>query len=295
MKKLFLLFLLLLGGWHFQTKDKSVVTIGIITDVQYCNYDNEGTRYYRNSIAKLDDCINYFNSQQPAFIAHLGDTIDRDFTSFDAILPGFKKSTAPICYVLGNHDFSVTDSLKPLVVKKLGMPNDYYSKDVAGWKFIFLNGNELSAFYPKNKSQQAQFDSLFKHLKEKNKCNATAWNGGISKEQFDWLKNELVRSQKENKKVIIMCHFPVYPSTCLNLLNDDEVVGLMNNFKCVKAYFCGHNHKGDYTLKDGIHYITFKGMLETEDTTAFSKVTLTQDSIFVYGYGREPSRRLKIY
>ena len=295
MKKLFLVFLLFLGSWHFQTEDKSVVTIGIITDVQYCNCDNDGTRYYRNSIAKLDECIKYFNSQQLAFVAHLGDTIDRDFTSYDAVLPEFKKFYAPVYYILGNHDFNVTDSLKTKVINKLGMQKDYYSKNIGGWKFIFLNGDELSSFYPKTKSQQTQFDSLFTQLKERKKCNATAWNGGISKEQFEWLKNELVQSQQENKKVIIMCHFPVYPATCLNLLNDNEVIGLMNNFKCVKAYFCGHNHKGDYAFKDGIHYITFKGMVETADTTAFSKVTLTQDSIFVDGYGREPSRRLKIY
>jgi len=36
-------------------------------------------------------------------------------------------------------------------------------------------------------------------------------------------------------------------------------------------------------------------MVDTETSLAFAKVTLTQDSIFVEGKGREPNRRLKIF
>lgn len=295
MKKLFLVFLLSLSGCYFQPKENSNLTIGIVTDVQYCACKPNETRFYNNSLTKLDSCIKYFNSQKLDFVAHLGDVIDRDFSSYDVVLPRFKKFDAPVYYILGNHEFNVIDSLKTKVINKFGLEKDYYSKNIGDWKFIFLNGDELSAFYPKSKSQQIETDSLFKQLKVRKKCNATAWNGGISKRQFEWLRNELVQSQQENKKVIIMCHFPVYPTACLNLLNDDEVVGLMNNFKCVKAYFCGHNHAGDYGFKNGIHYITFKGMVETRDTVSFAKVTLTSDSMFVEGHGRELSRRLKIF
>ena len=295
MKKIILLWFFLFGGWCFQNQENKIISIGIVTDVQYCDCDPGGTRHYRASISKLDECIKYFNSQKLEFVAHLGDVIDRNMTSYQTIMPKFKKFTAPVYYVLGNHEFNVTDSLKKDVVQKVGMQKEYYSVNINDWKFIFLNGDELSAFYPKNKSQQAQTDFLMNQLAKRKKCNATAWNGGISLEQYDWLKNELQQAQQADKKVIVMCHFPVYPAACLNLLNDDEVLGLFDNFKCVKAYFCGHNHAGDYGFKNGIHYITFKGMLETPDSTSFSKVTLTSDSIFVEGHGREPSRRLKIF
>ena len=295
MKKYIILLFILAGGWFLHVEDKRNITIGIVTDVQYCSCEPNDIRFYKNSIVKLDSSIKYFNSQKLDFIAHLGDVIDRDFRSYDTILPKFKNFHAPVYYILGNHEFNVIDSLKNKVLNKIGMQKDYYSKNINGWKFIFLNGDELSSFYPKNKSQQTETDSLFKRLKERKKCNATPWNGGISKEQFEWLRNELELAQQSNQKVIVLCHFPVYPEACLNLLNDDEVLKLFDNFKCVKAYFCGHNHEGEYGLKNGIHFITFKGMVETPERNSFAKVTLTADSIFVEGHGREPNRRLKIY
>ena len=44
----------------------------------------------------------------------------------------------------------------------------------------------------------------------------------------------------------------------------------------------------------GVHYLTYKGMVDTNNTTAFATVQITTDSILVQGYGREPSRSLQI-
>ena len=295
MKKLFLVFLLFLSGCYFQPKENSNLIIGIVTDVQYCACEPNDTRFYNNSITKLDSCIKYFNSQQLDFVAHLGDAIDRDFQSFDVILPRFMQSTAPVYFVLGNHEFNVQEEFKSQVLSKMKMKNDYYSISKGEWSFIFLNGNDLSFKAPQDSIQKAERDTLYAKLQRTGRCNTGKANGGLSAKQFTWLKNQLEEAAMANKKIIVMCHFPIVPVACHCLFNDEELTAMLTNYKCVKAYFSGHNHAGGYALKDGIHYINFIGMVDTEKSLAFAKVTLTQDSIFVDGHGREPSRRLKIF
>ena len=285
MKKLFLVFLLFLSGCYFQPKGNSNLTIGIVTDVQYCDCNDNGKRYYKNSLAKLDGCINYFNSQQLDFVAHLGDAIDRDFQNFDVILPRFMQSTAPVYFVLGNHDVNLQENLMTQILSKMKMKNDYYSVSKGTWKFIFLNGNDLSFRAPQDSIQKAERDTLHAKLKRIGRCNTGKANGGLSSKQFTWLKNQLDEALESNKKVIVMCHFPIYPVACHSLFNDEELAAMLIQYKCVKAYFCGHNHDGGYALKDGVHFINFHGMVDTESSTAFAKVTLTQDSIFVDGHG----------
>jgi predicted phosphodiesterase len=294
MKKIFLL-LIIIGGCYFQPNVKSNITIGIVTDVQYCACEPNGIRFYNNSLAKLDSCIKYFNSQQLDFVAHLGDAIDRDFQSFDIILPRFMQFTAPVYFVLGNHEFNVQEKFKTQVLSKLKMKNDYYSISEGDWSFIFLNGNDLSFRTPQDSVQIAERDTLYAKLIRTGRCNTGKANGGLSSKQFEWLKNQLEEATKSNKKVIVMCHFPIFPVACHSLFNDEELTAMLTQYKSVKAYFCGHNHAGGYALKDGVHFINFKGMVDTESTFAFAKVTLTQDSILVEGKGREPSRRLKIF
>ena len=92
---------------------------------------------------------------------------------------------------------------------------------------------------------------------------------------------------------MLFCHFPVYPADPHNLWNAKEVMKLLEEFSCVKAYVNGHNHKGKYGIKKGIHYLTCKGMVET-DQSAFSIFRVQDNQIDVLGYGRETDRLLKI-
>ena len=47
-------------------------------------------------------------------------------------------------------------------------------------------------------------------------------------------------------------------------------------------------------MVNNVHYLTFKGMVDTENTSAFAKIKFDKDTIFVQGYEREPSRKLII-
>ncbi|MFC2947641.1 hypothetical protein [Virgibacillus sediminis] len=62
----------------------------------------------------------------------------------------------------------------------------------------------------------------------------------------------------------------------------------------VVAYVNGHNHAGNYALKNDVHYVTLQGMVKTEDSNSYSIVQVYKDRLEIDGYGREEDRVLKI-
>jgi hypothetical protein len=56
----------------------------------------------------------------------------------------------------------------------------------------------------------------------------------------------------------------------------------------------GHNHAGNYAFQNGIHFITLKGMVETETENAFSEVLFSEKNIEIKGFGQEKSWKLNI-
>jgi len=267
--------------------------IGILTDCQYCNCPSEGNRFYRLSLSKLDRCVTTLNSFSLDGIFHLGDMIDHDYGSYDSIIPRFNKFNPKIHLVLGNHDYMIKKKFKPGLINHLGMNEGYYTVDYGDWRFIILNGNDLSYFGPQDKEQKAERNEVVSDQYGNLHFNGLPWNGGIGKEQLAWLESKLKESEQLNMKVIVACHFPLFTKENHNLFNNKEVFHLLSRYLCVKAYFCGHYHSGSYRLKEGIHLVNFKGMVDT-DKNAFAVVTLKSDSILIKGYGREPDRNLKI-
>ena len=268
------------------SKNKTPLKFGVIADCQYSNYDSANHRMYRLSEKKLSEAVTEFNSQDLDFVIHLGDFIDKDYESFDVVAPIYNQLNAPHYHVLGNHDFAVADDKKDSVTKRLGMSAKYYDFTVDNWRFIVLDGNDISFYaYPEGSKEYAQSEQYY----EKNGIEAPKWDGAIGNEQLAWLQQTIENTAKEKQKVIVFCHFPVYPEGRHCLWNQKEVVDLLEKYDNVKAYMNGHKHTGDYAEKEGKHYINFIGMVDTYQT-AFSVVTLTDNSIEIKGYGREKDR-----
>ena len=108
-----------------------------------------------------------------------------------------------------------------------------------------------------------------------------------------WLQEELYTAEKLEQKVLICCHYPIYPATKFCLWNADTLLQTLKDFKCVKAWFNGHHHDGNYERHYGCHFLSFKGVVETEEN-AYSLIHLFDDKIEVEGHGRETSRTLKL-
>lgn len=269
--------------------------IGVVADCQYCNCEPSGVRFYRKSPTRLHNAVNILNKHALDYSIHLGDFIDRDFESFDMVAPIWNSLKADDYHVLGNHDFSVADSLKPLIFEKMKIQDRYYSIVKKKWRFIVLDGNDLSTHGALTKTKKQQTDSLFTLLSSKDMPNLAPWNGGLSNEQLKWVENELKLSNANKERVGFYCHFPAFgEEQNHNLWNYEQLLAIIDKYECVKFYFNGHNHAGSYVERNGVHYLNFKGMVDTDDSTSFATVTFRNDSLLVKGFGREPSRNLKI-
>jgi manganese-dependent ADP-ribose/CDP-alcohol diphosphatase len=269
-------------------------TFGVVSDVQYCDCDITGTRHYRSSLQKLNEAIDLFNQKKVDFVISLGDFIDHDFHSFDTLGVIMKRLGSPVHYVMGNHDFSVAPQELKSVPAILHLKKMYYTFKKDQWRFIALDGNEVSTYATVNDAKKAQAakDTL-QALKSRKSSNAQTWNGGISDKQFNWLKKQLNAAQKANEKVIVLCHFPVSPERGrLNLWNYSAVKSLIRQYPNVFAYLNGHDHKGGYQQENGVHYVTFKGMVE-KDENAFSTVDAYADHLEITGVGAQQSYGLK--
>jgi len=274
-------------------QDQERIRIGILTDCQYCNCQSGETRYYPLSLKKLDSCVADLNSLRLDAIFHLGDMIDHDFSSYDSVIPRFRKFSPSVNLVVGNHDFAVARRLKGSVLGKIGLKEANYTIQIGSWQFIVLNGDDLSFVAPQSREKKSERDSLIADLVSLLHTNMMPWNGGIGKQQLIWLERLLTETDSLKRKVVILCHFPVFPFTWYDLWNDHELVDLLTKHPSVKAYFNGHHHPGNYGYFNGIHYVNFKGMVETS-ANSYAIVTLTTDSILIEGRGREVSRRLPI-
>ena len=256
---------------------------GAIADIQYADVDSPPQgRCYRQSAAKLEKCVQYFNSCKPDFVIQLGDLIDHDTANYEKILSISKKLKMPLYHVIGNHDAAALPDLGKLT-KVLGMPARYYDFACKGWRFIVLDTTGTTY-----KGAQA----LYVKLQNKGAVNAQPWNGGVDPEQIAWLKRCLEKARKANEKVIVFGHMPLYPVNVHNLWNDGELVEILEK-ENVRAYFNGHNHAGNFGEKKGIYYINLAGMVETPDQTAAARVELYPDHLKITGIGREISRNLK--
>ena len=61
---------------------------------------------------------------------------------------------------------------------------------------------------------------------------------------------------------------------------------------CVFAFFNGHVHKSQYFFEQGVHYVSFRGMVELEDN-AFALVNVYGNGLEITGFGKEVSRKLE--
>ncbi|GAB5536228.1 MAG: metallophosphoesterase [Rubricoccaceae bacterium] len=271
------------------------MVFGVIADAQYCDCPPYLNRYYRASLGKMHNATDALDAAHVDFAVHLGDLIDRDFESFEPINDAFLTLEAPTYHVLGNHEYSVRLEWQDDVLDELGLETRYSSISKGAWRFIFLDGNDLSLYSTRRGSpRRLEAERMYAALDAADAPNAQTWNGGIGQNQLDWLDRTLADAQGQGQNVLVFSHFPIYPMSVYALWNAEEVRTLIESYPNVVAYMNGHNHDGLVATHGGIHYISLKGMVETKTSNAFAAVSLHSDRIDIRGYGREPSRTLAL-
>jgi len=271
----------------------SLFSFGLMADCQYVDAVNNGTRHYRSSSEKLRDAVAAFNRNDLACVLHLGDFIDREFASFDTLLPITNKLKAPLHHALGNHDFEVDDADKAKVPAKLGLERGYYRFVKQGVRFIVLDTTEHSTYrHPDGSPPHALAQQEMKTLQAAKAANAKPWNSRPGDAQLVWLAGELEAATKAAEPVLLFGHHPIRPKGGLTMWRDEKILKLIQKHACVKSYINGHHHAGAYVDQHGLHFLTLNGMVET-DSNAYAVVKVFADRMELTGFGRQASRVLR--
>ncbi len=270
---------------------------GIVSDPQYAPVPPNlvNGRFYANSLWKLQEAVAELNKHDLRFVATLGDIIDRHWESFGHILPIYDDLKHPKVFVLGNHDFEVGREFLRSVVRTVGMPKSYYDFAGGGYRFVVMDGNDVSTFAPPVGDPRRELAAKrLADLKAAGAANAQSWNGSLSDEQFAWLQTTLDAARTAREAVIVLGHYPIFPADKHNMWDSQRIVELLTSYDNFVAYFCGHNHVGNYGEIGGRHFINVKGMVDTPTTTAYSVVEVHPDRLQIQGFGREESRSYPI-
>jgi len=280
-----------------------MIKIGVITDVQYADEDTAGSRDYRGSEARLQQAVAELERKEVDFILHLGDAINGGYKNLLKIESMFRSIQVPFYNVLGNHDYLIEKDRRDELFHRLLVPEPgYYSfrhTDTSGntvWRFILLNGNEISLYAALTEEEEAEAEKVRRQYPLPNGNLSEDWNGAMSAVQLNWLRQELDSARENHEKVIVCSHFPLlcqgadYTSvqkipphkrkTVYNyeqgwsLWNGAELLALIEEYTdIIRGYWAGHLHEGGYGERNGIEYITFKGIIEHPQNT-WSVVTL---------------------
>ena len=270
-----------------------ILSVGILTDCQYADADTppKSKRFYRESPRKLEAAINHLNAMGDLdFMMHLGDAVDRDEKSYAVVMPIFAKAKAPLYHVAGNHDYDIAAALKAKVPELLGMKAPHYSFTRSGWRLIMLDGNVVSLFStPASSPQHKAAEAFVKASKRK----LAEYNGGLGAEQIEWLKSELALARKAGERVVLCCHYPLLPLDAHVLWDTEAVLDIIQQNKdIIAAWWNGHNHDGNYAARYGVHFLNFRGMVDTMQNS-YARVDIFADRMEVTGYGREPRRIMR--
>lgn len=284
----------ILGVPGLLAQSRPLFSFGVLADIQYADQDTWGAREYRKSIEKLEHCSTEFGRERLAFVIQLGDLVDGGLANLDRILPVYNRIAAPKHHALGNHDFCAE---RDVLLKRLGMSAAYYQFSQDRWRFVVLDGMNVSVAGGWRESEEPYREGreLLSALQKERTRNAQTWNGAVGRRQRSWLTEVLGRAVRQNERAIVFCHFPVLAAACRpeHLLWDHrEVLAILEAHRCVAAYMCGHDHRGGYAEGNGIHHVTFAGMVEHSAGECCHVVDVYKDRLVVRGAGATAGQTL---
>lgn len=271
--------------------------LGIMADPQYADLDPNPRldRHFRQSLPKLREAVAHFNNQALDAVVVLGDLIDRDWENLAPVLQVLDTLHAPRILLPGNHDFLVDPERLPDIHAALGMPAPYHEVQVKGLRLLVTDGNEISVFAPPiGDPRRLEAEARLAAMKAMDAPNANAWNAGISDRQAGWIADRLSAAAAAGEKVILLGHYPIYPPSDHALWGAETLTDLITSSPAAIAYLCGHDHRGNCAERNDVHFVNFRGMVDTEYDNAFAVLSVFDDRIEITGHGREPSRRLPL-
>lgn len=271
--------------------EKPLVRFGLVTDCHYADIPYArrpwpvGDAAYRESAAKLAECVAVMNRERPDFLIELGDFKDlgkdkrATIESLDAIERVFAGFRGERYHVLGNHDFDALDKaefLSHVSNAKQAQALAHYSFVRGGVKCIVL-------------------DACYTSGMEDYRPGNWDWrDANVPPSQLEWLASELDSAEGP---AVVFCHQCLDPAADANHLvrNAADVRAAIEHSGKVGAVFTGHQHSGRIGRVNGILYYSLRATVlnsgEEENGYALAEVYPSGD-VAVTGYRKASSVRI---
>ena len=231
---------------------RAMLRFGMVTDSHYADRDPMGSRRYRQSLAKMTECVTVMNANEVDFLIELGDFKDQGDPATEettlkylaAIEEVYGQFKGPRYHVLGNHDMdSISKQQFLSVAINTGIQRDarYYSYDVKGVHCVVLDAN--------TRADGTEYD----------RGNFDWTDANIPAAEMDWLAKDLAST---SGPVLAFVHQQLDVEGSTAVRNAAEVRRLLEQSGKVLAVFQGHHHAGHHSRIAGIHYYTLKAMVE---------------------------------
>jgi 3',5'-cyclic AMP phosphodiesterase CpdA len=271
-------------GWK-SAAGRRPVRFGIVTDCHYADADTVGTRFYRESLDKLAECVAWMNAEQVDFLVELGDLKDQDkrpverrtlqyLQDVEAVLQGFR---GPTYHALGNHDrdsLSKQQFLTHVENTGIDVSRSYYSFDARGLHCIVLDANYRA---DGSDYDHGKFD----------------WtDANIPAHELNWLRQDLAASRGS---AVVFIHQLLDGTGSVYVKNASEVRQVLQTSGKVLAVFQGHHHEGSYSYVEGIHYYTLKAVVEGhgQDNNSYAVIEVRPNrDVIVTGYHKASNMQL---
>jgi predicted phosphodiesterase len=274
------------ANWGASRGRHNAVRFGIVTDCHYANADAAGTRFYRESLEKLAECVELMNAEKVDCLIELGDFKDQNrppveqstLSYLEVVEEVFQQYNGPTYHVLGNHDLdsiSKTQFLGRVENTNIDSGKSYYSFDVNGLHCVVLDANY--------KADGDEYDH----------GNFDWTDANISPKELRWLKKDLAAA---NNPVVAFTHQLLDGTGSVYVKNASDVRKILEASDKVLAVFQGHHHAGSYNNIAGIHYYTLKALVEGTgpENNSYAIAEVSPDgNITITGYRRAVSKRLE--
>ncbi len=259
------------------------IRFGIVSDSHYADADPLFNRYFRESIEKMNECVELMNERKVDFLIELGDFKDQNtppseqktISYLQAIERSFQRFNGSTYHVLGNHDMdsiSKHQYLKSITNTGISTSLTYYSFDHKGVHFIVLDANFLE--------DGTDYDH-----------GNFEWNETfVSEAELDWLRKDLAGTKLP---CVVFSHQQLGGLGMTDIQNAEAVRSILRESGKVLAGFDGHNHSGGYNKIEGIHYYTLKAMVDGSGSqnSSYAIVEIMPDGdIVVTGYRKAVSQ-----
>jgi predicted phosphodiesterase len=266
-------------------RNRRPVRFGIVTDCHYADSDPVETRFYRESLDKLSECVARMNTERVDFLIELGDFKDQDAPAVESRTlqylrkaeAVFRRFTRPRYHVLGNHDMDSLSKQQVLEnVKNTGISSrrSYYSFNVRGLHCVVLDANYTA--------DGTDYDHHNFHWTDAN----------VAFRELHWLQEDLAEARGP---VVVFVHQLLDGAGPVYVKNAAEVRQILRDSGKVLAVFQGHHHVGGYNEIGGIHYYTLRAVVEGQgpENNSYAIVEVRPDgSLVVTGYRKAESREL---